>query len=160
MSFRKKNVVLGSSARGPAREPTTPKQEVLPPAGVRSSPLDGRPTTSTGTASLDQLLAGYAGLPLGSSLLVEESGTTDFAGVLLRYYAAEGLVQGHQVHVLGPSEAWKGELPGLGKASGSRRSKPISGSGEKMKIAWRYEGLGNDADQGMSPSGIRVRIHD
>ncbi|OBR08934.1 Paxneb protein [Colletotrichum higginsianum IMI 349063] len=147
MSFRKKNVVLGSSARGPAREPTTPKQEVLPPAGVRSSPLDGRPTTSTGTASLDQLLAGYAGLPLGSSLLVEESGTTDFAGVLLRYYAAEGLVQGHQVHVLGPSEAWKGELPGLGKASGSRRSKPVSGSGEKMKIAWRYEGLGNDADQ-------------
>ncbi|GKT45508.1 elongator complex protein 4 [Colletotrichum spaethianum] len=150
MSFRKKNVVLGSSARGPAREPIALKQEMLPPVGVRPSPLDGRPTMSTGTASLDQLLAGHAGLPLGSSLLVEESGTTDFAGVILRYYAAEGLVQGHQVHVLGPTEAWKGELPGLGKVSGSSRSKSTSGSGEKMKIAWRYESLGKNAGQATS----------
>ncbi|KZL75472.1 elongator complex protein 4 (paxneb protein) [Colletotrichum tofieldiae] len=145
MSFRKKNVVLGSSARGPAREPAAPKQEGLPPVGVRPSPLDGRPTISTGTTSLDQLLAGHAGLPLGFSLLVEESGTTDFAGVILRYYAAEGLVQGQQVHVLGPTEAWKGELPGLGRASGSSKSKSPSGPGEKMKIAWRYESLGNNA---------------
>ncbi|KAK1969854.1 paxneb protein [Colletotrichum sublineola] len=143
MSFRKKNVVLGSSTRGSIGETIAPRQEVLPPVGVRPSPLDGRPTISTGTASLDQLLAGHAGLPLGSSLLVEESGTTDFAGVVLRYYAAEGLLQGHQVHVLGPSEAWIGELPGLAKTSGSSRSKPESGKGGKMKIAWRYESLGN-----------------
>ncbi|KAK1974326.1 paxneb protein [Colletotrichum cereale] len=145
MSFRKKNVLLGSSARASARQTITPRQEVPSPVGVRSSPLDGRPTISTGTASLDQLLAGHAGLPLGSSLLVEEFGTTDFAGVVLRYYAAEGLLQGHQVHVLGPSEAWIGELPGLAKPSGSSRSKPETGKGGKMKIAWRYESLGNSS---------------
>ncbi|EFQ33142.1 paxneb protein [Colletotrichum graminicola M1.001] len=144
MSFRKKNVVLGPSTKGSGGETIAPRQEVLPPVGVRPSPLDGRPTISTGTASLDQLLAGHAGLPLGSSMLVEESGTTDFAGVVLKYYAAEGLLQGHQVHVLGPSEAWIGELPGLAKPSGSSRSKPESEKGGKMKIAWRYESLGND----------------
>ncbi|KAK2000648.1 paxneb protein [Colletotrichum falcatum] len=149
MSFRKKKVVLGSSTRESVGKTIIPGQEVLPPVGVRPSPLDGRPTTSTGTASLDQLLAGHAGLPLGSSLLIEESGTTDFAGVVLRYYAAEGLLQGHQVHVLGPSEAWIGELPGLAKTSGSSRNKPESFKGGKMKIAWRYESLGNDPGSGM-----------
>ncbi|KAK2054907.1 paxneb protein [Colletotrichum caudatum] len=144
MSFRKKNVVLGSSTRVSVGGTIAHGQEVLPPVGVRPSPHDGRPTISTGTASLDQLLAGHAGLPLGSSLLFEESGTTDFAGVALRYYAAEGLLQGHHVHVLGPSEAWIGELPGLAKVSGSNRSKSESGKGGKMKIAWRYENLGID----------------
>ncbi|KAG7043795.1 elongator complex protein 4 [Colletotrichum scovillei] len=153
MSFRKKNVVLGPTTRGPVREPIPPKQEALPPVGTRSSPLDGRPTTSTGTASLDQLLAGHAGLPLGYSILVEESGTTDFSGVLLRYYAAEGLVQGQQVHVLGPTDAWRGELPGLGKASGSSKKKSASASDEKMKIAWRYESLGNNAGPRTNNSG-------
>ncbi|KAK2776923.1 paxneb protein [Colletotrichum kahawae] len=153
MSFRKKNVVLGQQARGTMREAGVKKQEMSPAAGVRPSPLDGRFTTSTGTGSLDQLLGGHAGLPLGSSILVEESGTTDFAGVLLKYYGAEGLVQGHQVHVLGPTEAWKGELPGLGKTSSSVRRQPASVSNEKMKIAWRYETLsgnktGTDASQG------------
>ena len=47
--------------------------------------------TSTGTASLDGLLGGHSGLALGNSLLIEESGTTDFAGALLKYYAAEGI---------------------------------------------------------------------
>ncbi|KAF3798702.1 hypothetical protein GCG54_00008993 [Colletotrichum gloeosporioides] len=141
MSFRKKNVVLGQQARGTVREAGVKKQEISPAVGVRPSPLDGRFTTSTGTGSLDQLLAGHAGLPLGSSILIEESGTTDFAGVLLKYYGAEGLVQGHHVHVLGPTEAWKGELPGLGKTSSSLRGQPASVSNERMKIAWRYETL-------------------
>jgi len=149
MSFRKKNVVLGQQARGMVREAGVKKQEISPAVGVRPSPLDGRFTTSTGTGSLDQLLAGHAGLPLGSSILVEESGTTDFAGVLLKYYGAEGLVQGHEVHVLGPTEAWKSELPGLGKTSSSLRGQPASVLNEKMKIAWRYETLnGNKTGTG------------
>lgn len=79
---------------------------------------------------------------MGTSLLVEEHGTTDFAGILLRYYAAEGLVQGHQVHVLGMHEGWKAELPGL--ATESRpASKPAATGNDKMKIAWRYESLGS-----------------
>ncbi|OLN97545.1 Elongator complex protein 4 [Colletotrichum chlorophyti] len=162
MSFRKKNVVLGSTARNPARDSIiVPRQETVPLAGVRPSPLDGRLTTSTGTASLDQLLAGHAGLPLGCSLVIQESGTTDFSGVLLRYYAAEGLVQGHQVHVLGPTEAWRGELPGLCVSNNSSRGQPKSASAEKMKIAWRYESLGSKASSGkrLQSSDIKGVLH-
>ncbi len=117
-----------------------PKQVLA--QGVRPSPLDGRLTTSTGTRSLDGLLAGHVGLALGTSLLVEESGTTDFGGSLLRYYASEGVVQGHQVHVLGMDEGWGRELPGVsevGVASGKNASNDVA---ERMKIAWRYERLG------------------
>ena len=89
MSFRKRNAVISASA---ASQAAAPKADSAPVPGVRPSPHDSRPTTSTGTPSLDNLLAGHAGLPLGTSLLIEEHGTTDFSGVLLRYYAAEGLL--------------------------------------------------------------------
>lgn len=129
--------MINSSA---SSQPAETQTEIITIPGVRPSPLDGRPTTSTGTASLDSLLAGHSGLPLGTSLLIEEHGTTDFAGVLLRYYAAEGLVQGHQVHVLGLNEAWRAELPGI--ASDTKTSeKSENASSDKMKIAWRYETL-------------------
>lgn len=144
MSFRKRNVGLA----GPSSAPTSPKDSPVTHAslpGVRPSPLDGRPTTSTGTQTLDDLLAGHAGLALGNSLLVEENGTTDFAGALLRYYAAEGVVQGHTVHVVGVGEQWGRELPGLVGGGGAVGKESGSGVGvdqEKMKIAWRYERLG------------------
>lgn len=137
MSFRKRNVGLSS---GPLRSLDAlpkPATAILP--GVRPSPLDGRPTTSTGTATLDGLLAGHAGLALGTSLLMEESGSTDYAGALLKFYAAEGLVQGHHVHVVGLPEQWGRNLPGL---AGSTDGIASSTTQDKMKIAWRYEGLG------------------
>ncbi|KAK0119535.1 hypothetical protein ONS95_010976 [Cadophora gregata] len=137
MSFRKRSVVPQSG--GSATNQTTAKQTL--PQGVRPSPLDGRLTTSTGTHSLDSLLSGHAGLALGTSLFIEENGTTDFAGALLRYYAAEGVVQGHHVHVLGMNEAWGRELPGLGVEDGSKKAETRQND-EKMKIAWRYERLG------------------
>ena len=139
MSFRKRNVVVaqpGSSGQGSVAV------EKAPVPGVRPSPLDGRLTTSTGTRSLDSLLAGHTGLVLGTSLLVEESGTTDFGGTLLRYYASEGIVQGHHVHVLGMNEAWGRELPGLSGEGSSTKSEEQRTSDDKMKIAWRYERLG------------------
>lgn len=127
----------------------------LPP-GVRPSPLDGRLTTSTGTLSLDGLLAGHAGLTLGTSLLIEESGTTDYAGTLLRYFAAEGLVQGHTIHVVGVGEQWARELPGLIGTAGSREEgKRKPKEHDNLKIAWRYEKLGN---QGAGPMGSRGGI--
>ena len=128
----------------PSSPSQTDNRDTLP--GTRPSPLDGRLTTSTGTSSLDQLLAGHAGLPLGSSLLIEESGTTDFGGVLLRYFAGEGLVQGHQVHVLGVGEAWRRELPGLVQAKEQPPHTQSSPSASKMKIAWRYETLGSQSN--------------
>lgn len=142
MSFRKRNVALSS---GVAREPgitsapaPTAAAFLLP--GLRPSPLDGRATTSTGTPTLDTLFAGHAGLPMGTSILIEENGTTDFAGALLRYYAAEGLVQCHHVHVVGVPEQWGRELPGL--VEGKEKEQQVSNAAEKMKIAWRYERLG------------------
>lgn len=142
MSFRKRNVVVAqpgeSSTAG--RDESKKAPSVTP--GVRPSPLDGRLTTSTGTKSLDALLAGHAGLALGTSLLVEESGTTDFGAALLRYYAAEGVVQGHNVHVLGMNEAWARDLPGLAAGDGLEKKEEMKSSEERMKIAWRYERLG------------------
>jgi hypothetical protein len=145
MAFRKRNIALsrvpaGSDATDAPSSPaeTSPS---TPVPGVRPSPIDGRPTTSTGTPSLDGILAGHAGLPLGNSILIEESGTTDYAGALLRFYAAEGVVQGHKVHVVGMGEMWGRELPGITEDRGDKR-KEGKERAEKMKIAWRYEGLG------------------
>lgn len=148
MSFRKRNVGISTGANRTASPTTTPApqpaavqvNETLP--GVRPSPDDGRPTTSTGSRSLDNLLAGHAGLPLGKILLIEENGTTDFAGALLRYYAAEGVVQEHKVHVVGLGEQWGRTLPGLIGSADSLDEKVDRRKEEKMKIAWRYERLG------------------
>ncbi|KAJ5086488.1 hypothetical protein NUU61_007795 [Penicillium alfredii] len=143
MSFRKRNIGLSSGADR-ATVPNAslrPAPESIP--GIRPSPDDGRPTTSTGTPSLDNLLAGHAGLPLGKLLLVEENGTTDFAGALLRYYAAEGVVQEQKVHVVGVPEQWGRSLPGLiGSAESLDEKRSDKRKDERMKIAWRYERLG------------------
>ena len=158
MSFRKRNVGLAgpSSAAHILPKPPQVIQPTIP--GVRPSPLDGRPTTSTGTQTLDDILAGHAGLALGNSLLIEENGTTDFAGALLRYYAAEGVVQGHKVYVVGVGEPWGRELPGLVGAGGAVGKENDNGAivdNEKMKIAWRYERLG---EFGAGPAGSRGGI--
>ncbi|KJZ79400.1 hypothetical protein HIM_00869 [Hirsutella minnesotensis 3608] len=159
MSFRRRNVIVQASTQSPAQQ----ADKVCGP-GIRPSPLDGRPTTSTGTASLDQLLAGHCGLPLGTSLLIEEAGATDFGGILLRYFAAEGLVQGHQVHVLANVEDFRRELPGLAVGSGSvgstpdRKSEPVSPG--KMRIAWRYEALGNASNSFKDKSPNSALVED
>lgn len=156
MSFRKRNVGLTGPVPGLSPNPTiNPQKPSLHAPGVRPSPLDGRPTTSTGTQTLDDLLTGHAGLAIGNSLLIEENGTTDFAGALLRFYAAEGVVQGHQVHVIGFGEQWTRDLPGLiGAIDGGRETKIEVGK-EKMKIAWRYERLG---EHGAGTAGSRGGI--
>lgn len=145
MAFRKRNIALSRTPGGEDAQNALSAPAVAPPAptppGVRPSPIDGRPTTSTGTPSLDGILAGHAGLALGHSILIGESGTTDYAGALLRFYAAEGVVQGHKVHVVGMGEVWGRELPGISEDKSDKR-KEAKERAEKMKIAWRYEGLG------------------
>ncbi|KAL8899197.1 MAG: hypothetical protein Q9207_006314 [Kuettlingeria erythrocarpa] len=153
MSFRKRNVGLsGPSLQSQAtgKESSTP----LPP-GVRPSPLDGRLTTSTGTFSLDDIL-GHSGFALGNSLLIQENDTTEFATTLLRYFAAEGVVQGHKIHVIGVGEPWARELPGVLGIAGEDNARLESRTGpekERMKIAWRYERLG---EFGTGPSSARA----
>ncbi|KAI4228643.1 MAG: hypothetical protein L6R36_001499 [Xanthoria steineri] len=153
MSFRKRNVGL-SSPSPQSQAPVSGTQSSLIP-GVRPSPLDGRPTTSTGTSSLDDLL-GHSGFALGNSLLVEENGTTEFGATLLRYFAAEGVIQGHRVHIVGVGEPWGRELPAAVKTAGAESTKPeakTAAEKDRMKIAWRYERLG---DFGTGPSSARA----
>ncbi|KAL1587552.1 hypothetical protein WHR41_03751 [Cladosporium halotolerans] len=165
MAFRKRNVGIGRQPASPASltvadAPT--KIEQLP--GVRPSPLTSHPVTSTGAPSIDGLLGGHSGLALGSSLLIGEHETTDFAGALLRYYAAEGILQGHVVHVVGVGEGWVRELPGL--ADSKYQQKPDqekSADGvttDKMKIAWRYERLGQAGERALPDRSISSNPQD
>ena len=153
MAFRKRNVGLNSPGSRVSPSPTANKPSqsdyevaakslAVPIPGLRASPLDGRSTTSTGTQSLDGLLAGHAGLVLGSSILIEEIGTTDYGSILLRYYAAEGVVQGHRVHVVGVPEQWGRELPGTVSSAYEKPDRKSREDSERMKIAYRYERLG------------------
>ena len=168
MSFRKRNLGLtGPSSKSEQKLPTDSSSledasSSTQSPGIRPSPVDGRSTTSTGTKTLDDLLAGHAGLALGNSLLLEENGTTDFAVALLRYFAAEGVVQGQKVHVVGVGEQWGRELPGLAGATvgeGRDETGHVADK-EKMKIAWRYERLGEfGSGHSGSRGGITPRLH-
>lgn len=155
MSFRKRSV--GLSGPSLQKQRTGPEDSSTTIPGVRASPLDGRLTTSTGTSSLDDLL-GHSGFALGNSLLIEENGTTEFGTTLLRYLAAEGVVQGHKLHIVGVGEPWARELPGVSGIVGEGTAKVESRTGdekERMKIAWRYERLG---EFGAGPSNARGGI--
>jgi elongator complex protein 4 len=144
MSFRKRNVpLLGSGAAI-----SSSREEKLSQAGVRISPLTSHPTISTGTSSLDKLLGLGAGLALGTSLLIEEEGTTDFASALLRCFAAEGIVQKQKVFVVVP-DGWANRLPGVVE----ERASTLTGESERMKIAWRYENLGAHDEERRPPGG-------
>jgi hypothetical protein len=55
-------------------------------------PIDGQIIISTKTPILDGLFANYAGLFMDTLILIGKNGTTDYAEILLYYYAAEGLI--------------------------------------------------------------------
>jgi len=144
MAFRKRNVAIG-----PGRNDNSDRAdlgEVAKQDGVRTSPSTAHAVISTGTPSLDELL-GHSGLPLGTSLLIEEGGTTDFAGALLRFYAAEGICQGQTIDLVGVGEEWIRMLPGVADDK-HRRSEQPSSDEERMRIAWRYEKLGQAGEKG------------
>ena len=152
MSFRKRNVGISDGRRPPTSTTSAPAQDVRLP-GIRPSAVDGRPVTSTGSPNLDSLFAGHGGLPLGTSILIEESGTTDYAGALLRFFVAEGLMQDHHVHIVALHEMWRRDLPGL--ATESTRKSQEAVQDDKMKIAWRYERLGQHATDSAARGGFR-----
>jgi len=116
------------------------------------------PTTSTGLSSLDSLLRLNAGLALGSSIVIEEDGTTDYAGAILRCFASEGVLQGHKVFVAAV-DPWGAGLPGI-VVEKQKRDKSLDkeslAADERMKIAWRYERMGLHGD---APGRIGALIH-
>lgn len=141
---------LPSLAPGPGADPWAQ----VP--GIKPLPITSQPTVSTGLADLDKILA-HQGLPLQTSLLVEELGATDFSLVLLRAFAAQGVVHSRvlktspasHVVVVGAPPTWVADLPGpyLGLAREQKKAQQAKKSAEvsvanlaerDMKIAWRY----------------------
>ncbi|RCK63534.1 Elongator complex protein 4 [Candida viswanathii] len=158
----------GPAGRAPIAKPDrTPDatSQIMKNPGVRPSLATSQPTTSTGSSDLDKILL-HQGLPLGNSLLIEESGTTDFASVLLRACVSQGVMHNrisneqnaHSI-VLGVTPQWSNELPGVYKGSSKeqKRAKIIENESKvnvsnlsnvpssstraadpNLKIAWRY----------------------
>jgi elongator complex protein 4 len=94
---------------------------------------------STGTATLDALLSQSSGLPISSALLVEEDGTGNYSGVVLRQYVAQGVVHGASVWIGGVGEGWWRGIPALAKQErNARTADTVKELEEKLKIAWRY----------------------
>ncbi|RPA79234.1 PAXNEB-domain-containing protein [Ascobolus immersus RN42] len=151
----------GPKAFGKPTIQTDPTQILLKdstlPLGVRKSLKNDQPVTSTGCHSLDGLLAGFGGLPLGSITVLEETGTTDFCTALHRYFAAEGVMQEQHVTVIGAGDRWAFGLPAaVGNAIAVKETpKRAPKPDDKMKIAWRYENLGAFGD-GLRTTGTTL----
>lgn len=139
MTFRKRNSAVVGIAPGSNSQTSTVSS--VTPSGCRASPVDGRPTTSSGTQSLDELLAGHGAIPLGTSVILQENGTADYSGVFSRYFAAEGIAQGHHVHILGAGEQWVSHLPAVASTSEEDDRRSRVSKTERMNIAWRYDSL-------------------
>ncbi|KAL1924596.1 uncharacterized protein VTP21DRAFT_4250 [Calcarisporiella thermophila] len=106
------------------------------PAGTRLSPHNAQLLTSTGVPSLDDILGG--GLPIGTLLLIKQDKYTGYGNLLLKYFLAQGMVNGHHVAtVTEKSEEILASLPGLATKEGDRVEDKEKE--EKMSIAWRYE---------------------
>lgn len=166
---RRQGTASNSSARTSARPQI---QNFTDNPAVKPSILTSQPTTSTGCADLDKLL-GHLGLPLSSTLLIEESGTTDFSLVLLRSFASQGVLHNRlkinnqsiattHVIVVGVPSSWVKDLPGEYKGSSKEQKKAqiaqsssevsVANMAEKdLKIAWRY-GLQKNAQDSSSAS--------
>lgn len=120
----------------------------IPIPGSRPSPYNSLPLLSTGLSSLDDILGG--GLPLSSSLLLESDTPTSYADLLLKFFIAQGLECKQDVVVVssglegGPEELVKTLMGVEGGSSGVESEEEDEGekaAGEKLKIAFRYEGM-------------------
>ncbi|KAM4617967.1 elongator complex protein 4 isoform 2-T2 [Discoglossus pictus] len=134
-SFRKR----GARGRAPA----------IP--GTRAALHHGLLLGSCGVPGLDQVIGG--GLAVGTLLLIEEDTYGTYSQMLLKYFLAEGVVNGHEVFAASASEDPKDILQDLPapltdevkKQGGGQIAKNVSemseDSQDAMKIAWRYQNL-------------------
>ncbi|XP_014355753.2 elongator complex protein 4 [Papilio machaon] len=99
------------------------------------------PFISSGIPSLDHIIGG--GLPSGAIFAVEEDVLGSYSRVLTKYYLAEGVTSEHALFIASADEDPKiivNELP-QPCVDLPKEVAPKEGNIE-MKIAWRYEGLG------------------
>ncbi|KAH9825247.1 Elongator complex protein 4 [Melampsora americana] len=136
------------------------------PTGFYPSHYNGLPLTSTGIASLDDVLGG--GIPASSSFLVAEDSDSSYSRLVLRYWITQGLAAGQRSLVIGSSLDDGGGptalIDRLMDLTDNEKSVqvPIQDTGideeddeesnlddksKQMKIAWRYESLGKHQAQ-------------
>lgn len=139
-----------------------------PIPGTRPSPYNSLPLLSTGLSSLDDLLGG--GLPLSSSLLLESDTPTAYAELLLKFWMSQGIECKQDLLVVssgmdvGPDEL-VGSLPGVEGAGqlaandDKDEATEVAAQAEKMKIAFRYEGMKQHAVTVPEPPSSLIRSH-
>jgi elongator complex protein 4 len=145
------------------------------PVGTRISVHNGQTLTSSGVASLDELMGG--GIPLGRILLLKQDNFSGYSNLLLKYFIAQGIALKHEIslvsldnspmellselmRVVEPSISDNDEeyVPpiqrGVGRTLGSLRPN----SSEKMTIAWRYEKQGQFSQMSAknNPSSLNI----
>ncbi|XP_075972796.1 elongator complex protein 4 [Anticarsia gemmatalis] len=100
------------------------------------------PIVSSGIPSLDHVIGG--GLPAGSIFAVEEDVLANYSRILIKYFLAEGVACKHDLFVASadenPEDIVK-ELPLPTTIPQDDEVKAMAVDVNKMKIAWRYEGL-------------------
>ncbi|GMM32866.1 Elongator subunit [Saccharomycopsis crataegensis] len=115
---------------------------------IKPSIITSQPTISTGTSDIDKLIL-HGGLPVGTSLLLEETGSTDYSSILLKFFAAQGIVHNRiedpnlknttNCHVIviggGNVASWVKELPGVYKGSRKElKKKKIRENESKLSV--------------------------
>jgi elongator complex protein 4 len=132
------------------------KEEFKHPGIKPSIVLSNINCVSTGTKDIDTVLI-HGGLPTNCSLLIEEDGSTDFSGVLMKSYISEGIIQNRKSGkivnhciVVGMDNQFGNELPDVYAGNKKERKKKFVqeqegklsvsniNSNNELKIAWRY----------------------
>lgn len=123
-------------------QPVTSSNTSVASPCVRPSIVTSQPTVSTGCSDLDKLLL-HSGVPLGCSLLVEESSTTDFAAVLVRLFVSQGVAHNRindsnkplcHLIVVGMHQSWANDLPGPYKGT-TKEQKKLKIKENELKIS-------------------------
>lgn len=136
---------------------------VLP--GTRPSPYNSLTLLSSGLSSLDDLLGG--GVPLSSSLLIQADSHTSYAELLLKFWIAQGLECKQDVVVVasgleGGPEAIASSLMEVdgGQVVGDEEDdeEAVKARDEKMKIAFRYEGMKQHAVTIAAPTRVSTSL--
>ncbi|XP_062868776.1 elongator complex protein 4 [Trichomycterus rosablanca] len=136
-----KNVPAGSNVSTSFQRKT--RSKLVQISGTKASVHTGQLIVSTGVPSLDSLLGG--GLAVGSLLLIEEDEFNSYSKVLLQYFLAEGVMNGHELYIASaqdhPDDMIQ-DLPSPIRDEDPESKSPLSSNPDQtdaMQIAWRYQ---------------------